>query len=190
MDTIIIAIGQEVDYALLDAAGVDKIYSEKEGKIIIDEITFETSVPGIFAGGDIVTRGKNVAIAAIAHGRAAAISIDRYLKGQDLKEGRKKREQSFFTTPLNAPKDYSQKPPIEQASENLWLNFQEIDGIFNEDLAVKEAKRCLNCNNFCAHCQDFAGVYADLTAGEIGSEKGFTTVVIWTKKGKISLKKC
>lgn len=183
VDTIIIAIGQEVDYALLDAAGGDKLLRER-GKIIIDEITFETSVPGIFAGGDIVTRGKNVAIAAIAHGRAAAISIDRYLKGQDLKEGRKKREQSFFTTPLNAPKDYSQKPPIEQASENLWLNFQEIDGIFNEDLAVKEAKRCLNCNNFCAHCQDFAGVYADLTAGEIGSEKGFTTVVIWTKKGQ------
>jgi hypothetical protein len=167
----------------LDAAGGDKLKRER-GKIVVDEITFETSVPGVFAGGDIVNRGKNVAIAAIAHGRQAAISIDRFLTGEDLHEGRRIREQSFFNGPLNAPMDTSEKPELEQATENLWMNWDEIDGKFNEEQAIQEARRCLSCNNFCAHCQDFAAIHADVTAGEIGSDKGYTTVVVWTKKGQ------
>jgi hypothetical protein len=42
----------------------------------------------------------------------------------------------------------------------------------------------LSCNNFCAHCQDFPAIYSDLTAGEVGSKPGYTTVVAWTEKGK------
>ncbi|MCP4760359.1 MAG: FAD-dependent oxidoreductase, partial [archaeon] len=184
IDDIVIAVGQTVDYTLLNAAGGDKL-KKVRGKIVIDEISYETNIPGIFAGGDIVSRGKNVAIAAISHGKNAAISIDRYLKGEDLHKNRNIREQSFFNGPLNAPKDTSIKAPLEQATQQLWGNFEVIDGIFNEGMAVEEAKRCLSCNNFCSHCQDFAAIYADITAGDIGSDKGYTTVVIWTEKGKI-----
>ena len=56
--------------------------------------------------------------------------------------------------------------------------------MFNEDMALREARRCLSCNHFCSHCQDFPAIYSDITAGEVGSEKGYTTVVAWTEKGK------
>ena len=42
----------------------------------------------------------------------------------------------------------------------------------------------MSCNHFCSHCQDFPAIYSDLTAGEVGSQKGYTTIVAWTDKGK------
>lgn len=182
VDNVVIAIGQSVDYSLLDAAGGDKL-KRNRGKIVVDELTFETNIPGVFAGGDIIERGKNVAVAAIAHGREAAISIDRYLRGEDLRKGRINRSKMFFTGPLTAPKDVSIKPPsLVDATEDLWMNFKEIEGKFTEEMAINEAKRCLNCNHFCSHCQDFPAIFADVTAGEVGSEKGYTTVLVWNKK--------
>ncbi|MHA1612774.1 MAG: FAD-dependent oxidoreductase, partial [Promethearchaeota archaeon] len=183
VDSVVIAVGQTVDFELIDAATDHKL-EKVRGKIKIDEVTMETNIPGLFAGGDIIMRGKNVAVAAIAHGREAAKSIDRYLRGVDLRKNRHKRDQMYFNGPLNAPKDVSKKPQIEITSENLWMNFSEIDGIFNEEMAVMEAQRCFNCNSYCSHCQDFAGIYADLTAGEIGSDKNYTTVVVWTERAK------
>lgn len=183
-DSLVIAIGQAVDYAEMDAAGGNKL-ERKQGKIIIDEMTMATNLPGVFAGGDIVFRSKMVAVAAIAQGREAAESIDRYLRGEDLKANRFSHWNAWFNGPLNAPKDVSQKPPtLEAATEELWKNFSEVEGKFTQEMAVQEAKRCLSCNNFCAHCQDFAAIHADIAAGEVGSEKGFTTVVIWSDRGK------
>ena len=56
--------------------------------------------------------------------------------------------------------------------------------MFNEDRALAEAKRCLSFNHYCLHCKDFPSIYSDFTAGEVGSEKGFTTVVALTDIGK------
>jgi NADPH-dependent glutamate synthase beta subunit-like oxidoreductase len=185
VDSIVICVGQTPNYEEIDNAIAPLGQLERNrDKVVVDEVTLATSVPSVFAGGDIIIRGKNVAVAAIAQGRQAAISIDRYLKGEDITKNRTKREQAFFSGPLTAPKDTSQKPPIEINTENLWMNFTEIDGIFNEEMAIAEAKRCFDCNNYCSHCQDFTGIFADLTAGELGSEKGFTTVVIWTERAR------
>lgn len=85
----------------------------------------------------------------------------------------------FFTGPRKPPKDYSKKPEtlIETTEEIQW-NFDEIEVIFNEDMALREARRCLSCNHFCSYCQDFPAIYSDIIAGEVGSKKGFTTVVV------------
>ena len=100
-------------------------------------------------------------------------------------EGRYKKVNSFFTGPKKPPKDYSLKPEtLEDATEEINWNFEEIDQMFNEDMALKEARRCLSCNHFCSHCQDFPAIYSDLTAGEVGSQKGYTSVVVWTDKGQ------
>ena len=184
VDAIIIAIGQDVDFGLIDTATDNKLTKERN-KITINEITFETNIPGVFAGGDIIVNSKAVAIAAIAHGKEAAISIDRYLKGEDLEAGRYLQNRMFFTGPKAPPKDYSLKActddEIEQ--EKVW-DFEEVETLFNEEMALQEARRCLSCNKYCAHCQDFPAIYSDFTAGEVGSEKGFTTVVAWTDRGK------
>jgi NADPH-dependent glutamate synthase beta subunit-like oxidoreductase len=184
IDSIVIAVGQAVDFDQIDAATNNNIEKERN-KIKVNEISFETNIPGVFAGGDIIDNSKAVAIAAIAHGKEAAISIDKYLKGEDLMEGRYKKVNSFFTGPKKPPKDYSLKPEsLEDATEEINWNFEEIDEMFNEDMALKEARRCLSCNHFCSHCQDFPAIYSDLTAGEVGSQKGYTSVVVWTDKGK------
>ncbi|MFX1551197.1 MAG: FAD-dependent oxidoreductase [Promethearchaeota archaeon] len=184
VDSIVIAVGQAVDFEQIDAATNNKLEKERN-KIKVNEVTFETNIPGVFAGGDIISNSKAVAIAAIAHGKEAAFSIDRYLKGQNLMEGRFKRENSFFTGPKKPPKDYSLKPEtLENATEEINWSFEEIDKMFNEDMALQEARRCLSCNHFCTHCQDFPAIYSDLTAGEVGSNDGYTTVVIWTERGK------
>ncbi len=184
IDSIVIAVGQAVDFEQIDAATNNKLEKERN-KIKVNEVTFETNIPGVFAGGDIISNSKAVAIAAIAHGKEAAFSIDRYLKGESLMEGRYKIEKSFFTGPKKPPKDYSLKPEtLDEATEEISWNFEEIDKIFNEDMALQEARRCLSCNHFCSHCQDFPAIYSDLTAGEVGSKDGYTTVVVWTERGK------
>ena len=184
IDIIVIAVGQTVDFNLIDIATNNKLKKERN-KIEINPITFETNIPGVFAGGDIIANSKAVAIAAIAHGKEAAISIDRYLIGQDLTTARFKEDRMFFAGQKKPPKDFSLKPEsLEMATENIKWDFNEIDAIFNEDMALAEAKRCLSCNHYCLHCQDFPAIYSDFTAGEVGSEKGFTTVVAWTDRGK------
>ena len=183
VDSIVIAVGQAVDFDSIDIGTENKLKKDR-GKITINEITFETNLPGVFAGGDIVSNSKAVAIAAIAHGREAAISIDRYLKGENLTSNRFKQNKIFFTGPRKPPKDYSIKPnTLEGSAEDPEWNFEEIDGIFNEDMALKEARRCLSCNHFCSYCQDFPAINSDLAAGEVGSNKGYTTVIAWTDKG-------
>jgi len=183
VDAVVMAVGQSVDYSDCDAA-CSKEIKKVRGKILVDELTFETNIPSVFAGGDVVVRGKNVAVAAVSHGREAAKSIARFLKGEDLKANRVNRSSMFFSGPLTAPADVSQKPPVELPVDETWTHFEEFDGIFTKELAISEANRCFTCNYYCTHCQDFAAVHADVTAGDIGSEKEFTTVVVWTEKGQ------
>jgi NADPH-dependent glutamate synthase beta subunit-like oxidoreductase len=76
-DTIIPAIGQASDLSFID--GEDGITLTRWGTIVTDPETLTTSRKGIFAGGDCVT-GPSIAIAAIAAGKKAAVSIERYLK--------------------------------------------------------------------------------------------------------------
>jgi NADPH-dependent glutamate synthase beta subunit-like oxidoreductase len=184
VDAIVMAVGQAVDFDLIDE-GTNHQLEKERNKINVNPVTFETSIPGVFAGGDIVTNSKAVAIAGIAHGKEAAISIDRYLKGEDLEAGRVVQKKMFFAGPKTPPKDYSLKPEcLDEATEEVQWTFDEIDEMFNEEMALQEARRCLSCNNFCAHCQDFPAIYSDITAGEVGSKQGYTTVVAWTEKGK------
>nr|MDO8111902.1 FAD-dependent oxidoreductase [Candidatus Sigynarchaeota archaeon] len=184
VDAVVIAVGQTVDYAEIDAATSGQLKKVKD-RILIDELTYETSIPGIFAGGDAVGRSKGAVVASVAHGKEAAISIDRFLNGKDLKAGRVKKAKSFMDSPLAPPKARSKKPvKLKDQVVDLFFNFDEVDGMFTEEQAVKEARRCLSCNSFCSHCQDFAGIFADLSAGEIGSLKGYSTVIAWTARGK------
>ena len=86
-DTVIVAIGQAADLSFLEeGSGLETV---RDIALKADEVTLETSLPGVFAGGDGVTGPKSV-VEAIFHGHEAALSIDRYLKGENLREGRVK----------------------------------------------------------------------------------------------------
>jgi heterodisulfide reductase subunit A len=118
---------------------------------VVDDITMQTNIPNVFAAGDMVT-GPGLVIDAIAQGHEAALSMDRYLKGEDLKKGRIKRQ------PLVAPvpeREFEKQPrvtlPTLPVDERI-NTFEEVELGLTEEMAIREAKRCLNCN-ICSLCQ-------------------------------------
>jgi len=146
-DTVIIAIGQRSDLT-----GFEDLEKTPQGTIKVDEITLETSIPGVFAGGDIV-RGPASVIEAVAHGNEAAESIDRFLNGVDLKEGRAREVQ---IAPLRETEvEKKERAKIRKRDPRSRVKgFEEIELGFAEEGAetvIEEAKRCLDCA-VCSEC--------------------------------------
>ena len=149
-DIIIPAIGQRTDTSYLDSAtGVEL---DRWNNIAVDPVSFETERKGVFAGGDAQT-GPSIAIKAVAAGREAAISISRYLNGEDLKEGRE---------PFEAPQENFK--PIEEdikkaarakmsriPMDERKRSFSEVELGLSEEQAIAEAEKCLNCM-VCCEC--------------------------------------
>jgi glutamate synthase (NADPH/NADH) small chain len=80
MDTVVIAIGQSPNPLIKDTT--KDLAVNKWGGIIADEETGETSIPGVYAGGDVVT-GAATVILAMGAGRNSAKAIDKYIKSLD-----------------------------------------------------------------------------------------------------------
>jgi heterodisulfide reductase subunit A-like polyferredoxin len=154
-DIVIFAIGQEVDPGSVEGTGVEV----KNGVIIADPISLQTSQPDIFAGGDAVT-GPASAVEAIGAGHEATISIDRYLNGEDLLDGREKPVEKGSGIPEGTMRIQAQRQEGTLLSmEKRTSSFAEIEDTFTAEEVVNEAKRCLNCSGCCEcyqcveHCQ-------------------------------------
>ena len=150
-DMVIPAISQEPE---LDVLGKDELIHKKWRAINADELTLETSIKGVFAGGDAVT-GPKTYIEAMAAGRKAAESIDRYLTGKDLREGREK--EGSYETEIKVDTEgipYAErKHPIKIDLKKRKGNFNEVVLGFDEESVKEEAKRCLNCGG-CSECME------------------------------------
>jgi heterodisulfide reductase subunit A-like polyferredoxin len=147
-DLVLPAIGQTPDSMCL--AETQGVALTRWGTIEVDDITYATSRDGVFAGGDVQS-GPWVAIGAVAHGKEAAVSISRYLKGEDLREGRQRLDfpQEDF---LPIPKDL--QPAVRAEMEALppdqrQVGFAEVEKGLTEEQARTEASRCLNCMACC-----------------------------------------
>jgi len=144
------AIGQRPESAFLaDTVGLE---ISRWGTIEADPVTFATNVEGVFAGGDAHS-GPWVAIGAVAHGREAALSISRYLRGEDLKVGREPMEvpQEHFV-PIS--EDLEKIPRARQAHISMaerTAGFAEVELGLTEEQAQAEARKCLNCMA-CSEC--------------------------------------
>lgn len=147
VDSVIPAIGQSIDLSCL-SQGKDWNISRR-GTLVVDPITYATNIPGIFAGGDMVS-GPATVVEAIGAGREAAISIARYLQGMDLHEGREKKLPVAEITPQEIKKHPRYHPPKLSVTERI-KNFQEVQQGFSEEEAILEASRCLNCG-ICSEC--------------------------------------
>ena len=84
-DMVIPAIGQQVSSKFLE--GTAGIEMTPWGTVTADPVTYQTSFPGIFAGGDLFT-GPSNAVEAVAAGQQAAISIEKFLQDEELTEKR------------------------------------------------------------------------------------------------------
>ena len=145
---VISAIGQDIDLATIDKESGIKTTRQKA--IVIDKESFAASVPGVFAGGDVVT-GPAVAIDAIAHGRAAASAIDEYIrtgKTTSTPKGFISRKEAFGEIPQS---EFAQAQHIEKERMNeLPIHERtgsqvEVEVGFTENQVMNEAGRCLEC---------------------------------------------
>ena len=148
VDMVIPAIGQAPNTRLLgEKIGLK---TARNGTLEVDTLTLETGMKGVFAGGDAVT-GPASAVEALAAGRKAAISIDRYLRGDDLREDREdewvKAEELEVDTKGVERKARAKMPTLPVADRKN--NFNEVDNGFSEEEAIAEAKRCLSCAGCC-----------------------------------------
>ena len=142
VDTVIAAIGQKVV-----PDGLDGLELTAKNTIVADADNFTTSLPGVFAGGDGINRGPDIAIAAIGHGKKAARSINAYLAGESLAF-----RKPFFVERKNVTAEalaHVEKQPrvpmSHVAPADRKHNFREINEGFTEAEAVAEANRCLSC---------------------------------------------
>ncbi len=147
-DTVIIAIGQAADSAPLSKETAIK--TSGGGFFIVDPLTLATDEPGVFAGGDAVT-GPKSAVEAIKHGHEAAISVERYLTGADLREGREPPEETAAPVPEGKHEKKERLHPEKISLERRLSSFDEMEYGYTEEQARAEAERCLDCG-LCSEC--------------------------------------
>lgn len=146
-DCVISAIGQTVEAANL-CNGDLKL--SRRG-IAVNPATLATNLPGVFAGGDATT-GADLAVRAVAAGKLAAVSIDQYLSGRQVRGdpamltvliGTMSEEDlaEFFRGVELLPRE----PTVELPPKERARNFDEVDLGLTEQAAVREAARCMNC---------------------------------------------
>jgi heterodisulfide reductase subunit A-like polyferredoxin len=159
-DLIILSVGQAPTADRIEIGG-ESVKLDR-GLVQADPVTLETSVAGVFAGGDGVT-GPRSTIEAINQGHEAALSIDRYLTRKDLREGREKPEREPAPVPPDRLFHKQPREKVEElAADERRGNFREIETTITEEQALREAQRCLNCGLCCEckQCVEACGVHA------------------------------
>ncbi len=142
-DSIIISIGQLPDLSFIQPE--DGIAVTPGGMIKIDPETLATTANGVYTGGDAAF-GPRIAIAAIADGRRAACSIDKYLSGTKPMRNNIKIT-CFNTATFQPPLGFTQIPrqPIPNLPLERRVGIAQVELGYNKEQAELEAFRCLRC---------------------------------------------
>jgi len=146
-DTIIPAISQEPVLDFLQGLQLER---KRDGTLVVDPATGETTHPGLFAGGDVV-HGPSSVIQAIADGRAAAEAIGRKY-GVELEAEPVLAKGDGHSALLEKKGRLSpgQKVPVLPLTERQ--GFAEVNQTFTPESAAREASRCLDCDDLCSLC--------------------------------------
>jgi formate dehydrogenase beta subunit len=150
-DVVLLAIGQENAFPWIEPeAG---LAFDEWGMPKVDPVTFQSTNPKVFFGGDAAFGPKNI-IWAVAHGHDAAVSIDRYCRGQDLRlrppPGVMQSSQKMGIHEWSYDNDISEEDrrrvPLLSLEKALGSVRAEVELGFDATLALAEAQRCLNCD--------------------------------------------
>ena len=137
--TLIVAIGQDIEYQHFEEAGVPV----QRGKINVEKFGGFEEMPGVFAGGDCAT-GPSTVISAIAAGKVIAANIDEYLGYHHE-----------ITADVEIPEPKLEDKPAcgrvnlteREAGERV-KDFEGVENCMTEKEACQEAGRCLRCDHF------------------------------------------
>ena len=156
-DTMIAAVAQAPEVSFLEESTGLEI--TPQGTFVVEPRTLATTKPGVFAGGD-AAKGPGTLIEAIADGRRAALSIDRYLRGVELLTPREElplpvvelSEEEIGERVERGEVDLRPRVHIPTvAVEERTRDFREVELTLTEEQARAEAARCLSCG-LCSEC--------------------------------------
>ncbi len=150
-DDVLIAVGQENAYPWIERdIGIE---FDRWGLPVVDQVTYASSLPQVFFGGDAAFGPKNI-IWAVAHGHEAAVSIDLQLNGADIHTrpspltnlmSQKMGIHEWSYDSAISPDERYKVPSaaLEKTLKNIKM---EVELGFDMATALKEAERCLNCD--------------------------------------------
>jgi 2-oxoacid:acceptor oxidoreductase delta subunit (pyruvate/2-ketoisovalerate family) len=166
-DSLVLALGQDVDLSLLDGAPGLEI---KDGVVQVAP-NMMTGYAGIFAGGDMVPSERTVTVA-VGHGKKAARHIDAWLRGAVHVPPEKHELANIekLNTWYYADAPKTVRPMLEVARRQS--TFEEVQGGLDETNALYEARRCLSCGN-CFECDNCYGVCPDNAVIKLGAGQRF-----------------
>jgi NADPH-dependent glutamate synthase beta subunit-like oxidoreductase/ferredoxin len=150
-DDVILAIGQDNAFPWIERnVGIQ---FDKWDMPVVDPVTFESSRPGVFFGGDAAWGPKNI-IWAVAHGHQAAISIHNYCQGipvtERLAPGMNLISQKMGLSEWSYHNDYNPAKRQKMKHVDLVRRFQqlnvEVEMGFDVQQTAREVQRCLNCD--------------------------------------------
>jgi len=166
-DSVVMALGQDVDLSLLDRVPGMEI----EGGVVKVGPNMMTSHEGIFAGGDMVPAERTVTVA-IGHGKKAARHIDAWLRGAVYDPGEKHEIAEFANLNAWYYSDASKtvRPMLDM--QKRVTSFDEVVMALDANTALFEARRCLSCGN-CFECDNCYGVCPDNAVVKLGPGNRF-----------------
>ena len=183
-DSLVLALGQDVDLSLLDGVPGLEI---KDGTVQVAP-NMMTGHAGIFAGGDMVPSERTVTVG-IGHGKKAARHIDAWLRGA-VHAPAPKHELATFDK-MN-PWYYSDAPKVLRPMLEIarrTSTFDEVVHGLDETNALYEARRCMSCGN-CFECDNCYGVCPDNAVIKLGAGKRFEFNFDYCKGCGICVSEC
>jgi NADPH-dependent glutamate synthase beta subunit-like oxidoreductase len=150
-DEVLVAVGQENAFPWIEKdCG---IAFDERGMPVVGKTTLQSSLPGVYFGGDAAFGPKNI-IWAVAHGHEAAVSIDKYCQGEDVSQRpppmvhllSQKMGIHEWSYDNEVALDRRYKVPWRDARQTLKNIKVEVELGFDPATAFKEAERCLNCD--------------------------------------------
>lgn len=166
-DSLVLALGQETNLSFLSSLPDLKV---EKGSVVVDE-RMMTSVPGIFAGGDVVPGDRNVTVA-IGHGKRAAKAMDAWLRGEMPGEKAPADPATFEKLNTWYYADAPQKIRPQLDIVRRQTTFEEVLEGLTEENALFEARRCMSCGN-CFECDNCYGVCPDNAVVKLGPGRKF-----------------
>ena len=150
-DEVLVAVGQENAFPWIERdIGME---FDKWDMPVLDPVTFQSTIPNVFFGGDAAFGPKNI-ITAVAHGHDAAISIDLTLNGKDVNKrpppgwsmvSQKMGIHEWTYDNAISPVARLKVPTLDNARALSAMTL-EVELGYDEKKAFDEAQRCLNCD--------------------------------------------
>ena len=143
-DNVLLSVGQSIDWGGLIAGS--KANVTLGSTLEVDGMTLQSAEPDVFAGGDVIT-GPKFAIDAIASGKTGAISLKRFLLGQDLTIRREREYRPLDKKNIDlAGYDRRPRQRVPQIDhKNSSRTFRDLRNDLTDEQIHEEANRCLGC---------------------------------------------